>query len=186
MIDKAIQVLRREWENLRCSLEMCGDIGDFNPEDFSISRWTVEKEYTGFISTLIEMDERLSQYGYATPEALTVFTVLASTAAEKLGLKEKLTFAFGMGYGFVRTGLVVYHRLEPRQILFYKIFYPFGAVKFHWDLNWDFDPSLVKIKLKIVYERFMSWQNSPQLYTEDFAQFQKMAEIWKEWNEVNE
>lgn len=186
MINKAIQVLRREWESIRCSLDMCGDIGDFNPEDFNTSKWLVEEEYERFKSILAKMDEKLSQYGYATPEALTVLTVLASIAAEKLGLKEKSTSTFGMGYGSVRTGLVVYDRLEPRQILFYKMFCPFGGVQFHWDLNWGFDPYLVKTKLKIIFERFRSWQNNPQLYVQDFEQcLQSIEVIWKEWEEVN-
>ncbi len=159
---------------------MCGDIGDFNPENPGISRWLARQEYEGFISNIIEMDKKLSQYGYSTPEALNVFTILASMAAEKLGLKEELAFAFGMGYGFVRTGLVANHKLEPGQILFCKMFYPLGV-----NFNWDFDPSLVKIKLKIVFERFRSWQNNPRLYAQDFVQFQSIGETWKEWNEVN-
>ena len=166
MIDKAIQVIKREWENLRCYLAMCGDIGDFNPEDFGISRWRVEQKYERFISNIIEMDKKLSQYGYSSPEAFTIFTVLASMAAEKLGLKEELASDFGMGYSFVRTGLPAFHRLGPRQVLFYKMFYPSGV-----SFNWDFDPSLVKTRLKIVFERFMSWQDNPQLYTQDFEQF---------------
>jgi hypothetical protein len=181
MIDDSIQIAEREWENIRCSFEMCGDIGDFNPENPGISRWLVRQENEGFISNIIEMDKRLSQYAYSTSEALNLFTSLASIAAEKLGLKEELASAFGKGYGFVRTGFVAYHRLEPKQILFCKLFYPIGV-----SFNRDFDPSLVKIKLKIVFERFMGWQNNPQLYTQDFAQFQKMGETWKEWNKVNE
>jgi len=51
---------------------------------------------------------------------------------------------------------------------------------------WDFNPSMVKTKLKIVFEKFRSWQNNPQLYTQDFAQSQKMGEIWKGCNEVNQ
>lgn len=181
IINKPLEIATREWGNLRCSFEMCGDIGDFNLEDLRISRWFVGQEYEGFISNIIDMDKKLSQYGYSTPEALNVFTVLASMGAEKLGLKEELASDFGMGYGFVRTGLPAYTQLEPRQILFYKLFYPSGVF-----FNWYFDPSLIKKKLKIVFERFRSWQNNPQLYTQDFAQFQSIAEAWKEWEEINE
>ncbi|MBI2486582.1 MAG: hypothetical protein HYW01_06420 [Deltaproteobacteria bacterium] len=35
MIDKALEVAKIEWENIRSSLFMCGDIGDFNPMIFS-------------------------------------------------------------------------------------------------------------------------------------------------------
>jgi hypothetical protein len=180
MIDKAIQIVEREWENIRCSFEMCGDIGDFNPENPETPRWLAGQDYEGFISNMIEMDKKLSRYAYSTSEASNVFTILASMAAEKLGLDEELAYAFGKGYGFIRTGFVAYNRLEPKQILFCKMFYPMGV-----SFNRDFDPSSAEIKLKIIFDRFMDWQNNPKLYTQDFAQFQRMGETWKEWNEVN-
>jgi hypothetical protein len=188
MINKPLEIARREWENLRCSFEMCGDIGDFNPDELTISNLRVGQEYEGLRlrSNIIDMDKKLFQYEYSTPEALYVLTILASKAAEQLGLNEELASAFGMGYGFVRTGLVAYHGLEPRQILFYKMFFPFGELTSHGDINCDLDPSLVKKKLKIVFERFRSWQNNSQLYTQDFAQFQSIGETWKEWEEINE
>ncbi|HLE24517.1 MAG TPA: hypothetical protein VI935_02570 [Thermodesulfobacteriota bacterium] len=181
MINKQLRIARREWENIRQSLEMCGDIGDFNPEDLRNSIWFIGQEYEGFISNIIDMDEKFSQCGYGTSDALNVLTKFASVAAEKLGFKEELASAFGMGYGFVRTGLLAYDKLEPRQILFCKMFYPLGV-----NFKWDFNPSMVKTKLKIVFEKFRSWQNNPQLYTQDFAQSQKMGEIWKGCNEVNQ
>ena len=182
MINKSLEIAGREWEHIRHSLEMCGDIGDFNPEDLRNSEWFIGQEYEGFISNIVEMDKKLSQYGYSTPEAFNMFTELALMAAEKLGLKEELASDFGIGYGFVRTGLPVYLLLEPKQILFCRMFFPLGGV---WYLDWDFNPSLVKIKLKIVFERFRNWQNNPQLYTQDFEQFQSIGETWKEWEEIN-
>jgi len=188
MIDRTTQIARKEWEDLRCSFEMCGDIGDFKSEDPTISKLRVGQEHEGLRLRLnvIEMDKKLSQYGYATPEALNVFTMLASRAAENLGLNEELASAFGMGYGFVRTGLVTYHSLEPRQILFHKMFFPFWGRAFHLDSNCDFDLYLIKMKFKFVFERFRSWQNNPLLYAQDFEQFQSIGETWKEWEEINE
>ena len=37
VIDKVIEVIRREWEDLRHNFRMCGDIGEFNFKDFSTS-----------------------------------------------------------------------------------------------------------------------------------------------------
>lgn len=181
MIGKADQIARNEWENLRSSFEMCGDIRDFNPEDFRNSRRPFEQDHSWFISNVLEMDRAFTQYGYATREAVNIFTVLASRAAEKLGLNEESASAFGMGYGFLRTGLVQYIKLEPKQVLFYKMFFPLGV-----NFDWNSDPSLVKEKLHIVFERFKDWQNNPQHYTRDFAESQETGEIWKEWEEVNE
>jgi hypothetical protein len=180
MMTVSHEIAGREWEHVRHTLEMCGDIGDFNPKDLRNSRWLVRQEYDGLISNFIEMDKKLSQSGYATSEALKALTELASMAAEKLGLTQELASAFGKGYSFVRTGLVAYNKLEPRQILFCKMFYPLGVSS-----NWDFNPSLLKTKLKIIFERFRSWQNNPQLYTQDLVQFQSIGETWKEWEEIN-
>ncbi|MGB7291458.1 MAG: hypothetical protein WBD99_04720, partial [Thermodesulfobacteriota bacterium] len=173
--NKPYQLITREWEDLRYCFEMCGDIGDVTFEDLKDIKWLVGEEYESFISKIIKMDEKLSQYGYATSEALYVFTVLAMMAAKRLGLiSENLAFNFGMGYGFVRTGLISYDRLEPMQVLFFKIFFPLGGT---WDIYWGFDPCLVKEKLSIVFNRFMSWQNNPQGYKEDFARGQNIGEL---------
>ncbi len=188
MIDRATRIARKEWGELRYFLEMCGDIGDFNPEDLTISNLRVGEVNEGlrFRSNIIDMDRKLVQYEYSTPEALYVLTIFASKAAEQLGLEEELASAFGKGYGFVRTGLVANHGLDPRELLFYKMFFPFGGLTNHWDLNCDFDPSMVKTKLKSIFERFISWQKNPLLYEEDFERFQSLWETWKEWQEINE
>lgn len=182
MIDKAIHLARREWENLRFYFDMCGDIGNFDFDDLRNCVWFVEEDYhEGFISNIINMERRLPQCEYATPEAMNVLTVLASKAAEKLGLEEELALAFGMGYGFVQTGLFSYHRLEPRQIIFYRMFYPLGV-----NLDWDFDPYLAKKKLRMVYDRFRRWQDDPQSYKQDLTQFQNIEEVWKEWEKLSQ
>jgi hypothetical protein len=177
MIDKAVQVAGREWENLRSYLEMCGDIGGFDFDDLRDCKWFNERNYhEGFISNIINMQEKLPQCEYATPEAMNVLTVLASKAAERLGLEEDLALAFGMGYGLVQTGLLSGQTVEPRQIIFHRMFYPFGV-----NPDWNFAPDLVKKKLKIVYERFRSWQDNPETYGHDLNYFQNMEEAWKEW-----
>lgn len=185
---RATQIARREWRDLRYFLELCGDIGDFNPEDLTISNLRVGELNDGLRlrSIIIDMDKKRFQYEYSTPEALYVFTILASRAAERLGLEEELACAFGKGYGFVRTGVVAYHGLDPRQLLFYKMFFPFGGLTNHWGINCDFDRSMVQTKLKTIFERFRSWQNNPLLYGEDFERFQSLWENWKEWQEINE
>jgi hypothetical protein len=183
-LNKTYEIITREWEDLRCSFEMCGDIGDLTLEDLRDIKWLVGEEYEWLISKIIKMDEKVSQNGYATSEAMYVFTVLAMMAARRLGLdSEYLAFNFGMGYGFVRTGLISYDRLEPMQVLFYKMFFPLGGT---WNIYWGFDPYLVKEKLSVVFNRFMSWQNNPERYKEDFARSQNIEELWTAWEEANE
>ncbi len=183
VIDKALGIVRREWENVRCSFEMCGDIGNLNLEKFRTSKWLFEEGFEWFILNVIEMDKKIPQFGYATFEALNVFTILASRAAEKLGFNHELASAFGISYGFVRTGLLLGNRLEPKQAIFCKLFFPLGMGS---EFEWNFDSSVVKTKLKAVFEGFRSWQENPQIYIQDFTQFQNIGKTWKEWEEINE
>jgi hypothetical protein len=178
MIDRAIKLAGRQWENLKFYLDLCGGIGDFHFDELRNCKWFNERNYQeGFISNVINMHEKLPLYEYATPEAMNVLTVLASRAAEKLGLEEELALAFGTGYAFVQTGLLSFHTLEPRQIIFHRMFYPFGV-----NPDWNFAPNLVKKKLKIVYERFRSWQDNPETYGRDLNHFLNTEEAWREWN----
>ena len=75
---------------------------------------------------------------------------------------------------------MAYDRLEPKQVLFYKMFFPLGV-----NFNWDSDSSLVKEKLCIVFERFKDWENSPQTYTQDLTDSKDTERTWKEWEEVD-
>ena len=182
MIDKSLEIARREWEHIRHSLEMCGDIGEFNAENFVFDKSNYISNLSLFVVNLIEMDEKSMRYGYATPEALDVFTTLSTRALERLGFSKEWALAFGYGYGYIRTGwLGLHEEIEGQQMLFSKMFFPLGA-----SFNWDFDHSLAKIKLQIVFESFRGWQDNPQLYTQNLVESQDTEETWKEWGEVNE
>ena len=183
LVDKALEIVRREWENVRYSFEMCGDIGNFNIENFRASKWFFEEGFEWLISNVIEMDKKIPQLGYATPEASNVFTILASRAAEKLGFNHELASAFGIGYGFVRTGLLSGNRLEPTQAIFCKLFFPLGMGS---EFEWGFDSSLVKTKIKTVFDGFKNWQDNPQIYLQDLTQLQDTGKVWKEWEQINE
>lgn len=162
MIDKALEVAKREWENIRSSLAMCGDIGDFNPDDFVWGKPTRISNLSYLITNLIEMDTKLARHGYSTPEALDVYITLATRAAERLGLSGGLAHTFGSGYGYVRTGWLGLQEIEQQQIIFSKIYFPVG-----FNFDWGFDSPLVRTKLKTVFNRFMSWQNDPESYTRE-------------------
>ncbi len=184
-IQKAHHILEREWGNLSNYFEECGYLGNLNLEDIRRNSACLSGGGEWFISNLISMEDKLPQYGYSTPEAVYILTVLASIAANKLGLDEELAYDFGISYAFARTGLLSYHHtLHPRQVLFSKIFYPFGVVAFQWDLNSEFDQSLIKKKLQIVFDKFKSWQSDPRLYDHDLFLFQSMGEVWKAWDEI--
>jgi len=160
MKNEALEVAKKEWGNIRVSLGMCGDIGDFNAEDFTLDKPTLISNLSCFTTNIIGVDKQVRRHGYSTSESLDVFTTFATKAAVRLGLSEGLDLAFGSGYGYVRTGWLGLQGIERQQVIFSKIYFPVG-VNFYW----KFDSPLVRTKLKTVFDRFMSWQNNPQSYS---------------------
>ena len=131
---RALQIAKREWKNIRLSLQSCGDIGEFfdaglltklnrgaNLEttnfSFPQSPIRMSKSTKGSLLAreLIDMDyklNRLPTYGYFTPEAAHVFTALTSRAVNRLGLRERPAKSFGSGYSLVRTGCLDSNELK--------------------------------------------------------------------------
>lgn len=181
MIGLSKQILRKEWDTLRVYFDDCGDIGEFKLEDLVNSSWVRGNE-EALIGKTLKMYESFPKYGYATPEAFSVFTILVSSAAQKVGLSEDIAHSFGLGFGFVRTGFISYSELEPKQMIFYKLFFPLGAVANHY---LDFEPSSVKPKMKALFDRFKLWDNRPESYVDDYMVYKDMEQAWKDWEEIS-
>ncbi len=181
-LEKAIGIAKREWSNLRISLDHCGDIGEFSKEDFMIGIIEEDviirepiisptKSVSGYAPTfypmyllknLILMDEKFDQYGYKTIEALYVFIEFAAKAGEKLGLLGTFSIGFGSGYGYARTGWIGEKGRAEERDIFYQMFFK-GRVDYDWNFHW----TSVRKKLKEIFDRFMTWQNDPKLYERD-------------------
>lgn len=180
---KAIQIAKREWENLRVSLALCGDIGEFSEKDFMIG--TIEEDViirqplisptmsvSGyapsfypmyFVKNLLAMDEKFAERGYKTTEALYVFIELATKAVERLGLVGTFSMGFGAGYGNVRTGWIAEKGQPLERDIFFQMFFK-GKKK---DYDWDFHWTSVRETLKEIFDKFVSWQNDPKLYKKE-------------------
>lgn len=176
---RALQLARREWRNIKTSLEMCGDIGEFDSTTYINSRTILIPEGSPLFRSLIEMENRLPTYGYFTEEAAYVFTTLASSAAERLGLVGGLTEAFGRGYSWVRTGCFDPGDKDRQQIVtqlfFFKIFFPLGGF-----FNWDFNSPEVKTKLKAILYMFAGWRDNPRSYIDDVKKYGVQLEpLWR-------
>jgi hypothetical protein len=175
---RALQIAKREWENIRLSLQDCGDIGEFldaglltelsrgldlDAANFSFPKSPIHMSKSTKSSLLakelIDMDYkliRLPTYGYFTPEAAHVFTALTSRAVKRLGLKERTAKTFGSGYSLVRTGCLDSNGAEKQrweQMEFLKFFFPVRG-----GFNWDFNSLLVKKKLKLIFDKFLASQ----------------------------
>ncbi len=182
-LKRAIRIAQREWENIGVSLELCGDIGEFCKSDFMIGiieedviirepLLSPTKSVSGysptfypmyFVRNLLLMDQKLPQYGYKTVEALYVFTELVSKAVERLGLLGKFSMAFGNGYAYVRTGWIAEKGSPWEREYFFKMFFKGRKVDYDWDFHW----TSVKERLKRIFQKFMEWQNDPNLYARE-------------------
>ncbi len=166
---KAFEIAKREWENIRISLEYCGDIGDFDSEN-PLNSSLGEVASLHLTRNLIEMDNKFQRQWYFTPEAANVFNTLAPIAAERLGLVGRLAHTFGRGYSWVRTGWFDAKGIENehpiKQMIFVNLFFSSKE-----NLRWDFNAPESKTKLKIVFNKFVTWQDRPNSYAQDVRKY---------------
>lgn len=181
-LEKAIEIAEREWENIRVSLELCGDIGEFNEEEFMIGvieEDVIIKEPTTspsksvspyapsfypmyLVRNLLQMDEKLPKHGYKTVEALYAYIELVTKAVERIGLVGTFSMAFGTGYGNVRTGWIAEKGRKEERVIFFDTFFR-GSPDYDWDFHWH----STKERLKQIFDKFMKWQEDPNLYKKE-------------------
>jgi hypothetical protein len=176
---RALQIAKREWENIRVSLEMCGDIGEFDSKNYININPGLLSEGSLLVRNLIDMDNKLPTHGYFTQEASYVFTYLASRAGERLGLTGAMAQSFGRGYSWIRTCWFDPYGMEKqhviKQLFFMKIFFPLGGYS-----DWYFDSPEVKTKLKVVLYNYVGWQDNPRRYNEDVRRYRDQLEpLWR-------
>jgi hypothetical protein len=180
---KALEVAWREWENVRSSLKLAGDIGEFNKEDFMIGiieedviirepLLSPTKSVSGysptfypmyFVKNLLAMDEKLGKDGYRTIEALYVFVELATKASERLGLNGSFSMSFGAGYASARSGWIAEKGYPLERDLFVKMFFRNRKKSYDWDFYW----TSVRENLNQIFSKFESWQGNEKLYKKE-------------------
>ncbi|HSE83886.1 MAG TPA: hypothetical protein VLB01_05010 [Thermodesulfobacteriota bacterium] len=186
-IERALRLAEREWENIRFSLRMCGDIGAFDLKALNING----SNSLSLLRNIIEMENKLPVCGYFTKEAASVFAAFATEAGKRLGLSGELAQDFGRGYSLVRTGCVgseCTKKLEDQQLVkqlfFYKMFFPFGA----YSGTWDFGSDVVGTKLRLIFDTFMTWQHAPRSYIQDVREYGiQLDSLWhglSSWGEI--
>jgi hypothetical protein len=176
---EAVQIAKREWGNIRVSLDKFGDIGEFDSKNYVNSNPNLLSEGSLLVRNLIEMESKLPKDGYFTQEAAYVFTTLALGGGERLGLIGRLAQTFGRGYSWVRTGWFDPYGIEEhhviKQLFFVKVFFPLGGY-----FNWYFDSPEVKTKLSAVLHMFVGWQDNPRRYIEDVRRYRDQLEpLWR-------
>lgn len=174
-IEEALQIVEREWLNIRTSLEGCGDIGKFDSNNIINN---IGPGWLSLINNIIEMEYKFPNYGYSTRQAAYVFAALASKAGERLGLRDRLSQTFGNGYSWIRTGWFdmnggMEERYIVKQIFFLKLFFPLGGGDF---VGWDFKSPAAMTKMKLVFDTFTEWQNNPWSYVQDIREYGNQIE----------
>ena len=182
-LNEALLIAQREWENVRSSLELSGDIGEFDKEDFmigvieadviirepflsptkSVSVYAPTYYPMYFVKNLLTMDQKLATEGYSTEEALYVFIELATRAVERLGLKGSFSMSFGTGYGSARSGWIAEKGYPRERELFVEMFFRNRKKNYDWDFFWN----SVKENLNGVFIKFQAWQNDETLYKKE-------------------
>ena len=172
---KSIYIAQEEWENIRLSLEKCGDIGPYCATDQKHEVKIIHGDYK-LITKLAEMRNKYGQCGYYSPEASFVFEKLATRAARKLGLSREFAYEFGNLYSLLRTEYLVLNvdvdsnnntkRNFLRQFFYYEQLFPIS--EFH---DWNFGSVKVKNKLKGIYDKLIYWQHNPDSFEKELENF---------------
>lgn len=182
-LSEALDIAEREWEKVRTSLELCGDIGEFNKEDFmvgiieedvivrqplrsptkSVSGYSPTFYPMYFVRNLLLMEDKFSHHNYKTVEALYVFVELTVQAALRLGLEGNFAMGFASGYGNVRTGWIAEKGWPEEREVFSSIFFRGRRICHDWEFFWN----STKTSLKKAYDKFKNWQENPQLHKKE-------------------
>ena len=182
-LKEALLIAEREWGKLALSLELAGDIGDFDKEDFMIGvieedviiRKSLESRTKSvsiyaptfypmyFIENVLVMNQKLQGSGYRTTQALYVYIELATKAAERLGLRGSFAMSFGSGYAHVRTGWVAEKGYSVERRIFEKMFFRDRKKHFEWDFHW----TSVRERLREVFQKWTLWQSDEELYLKE-------------------
>lgn len=158
-----------EWEKIRSSLSACGDIGDFDESIVLGNTELDEDELADFMSSLADFVDVFEEHGYQTLEAMGVYVILARYAASRLGLRDIIARAFANGYTFIRTGWALDTDTSMEQNIFYKMFF-----RSREDSDWEFGSQEVRDKLKLVYDKYLSWEKDRDYYRHELREYLDM------------
>jgi hypothetical protein len=172
MNKKELKLAAKLWGEIRNSLFLCGDIGEFSPDDFEytdIPRVTWNERPVLPLSLL----ERLRDLDVAVNEVFwNVYEALAIGAARRLGFEGKMAIVFADSLTCVRTHMVGGHRTQAEQCISQEIFLR------EVPLESDWDPNSVQVQRQhlLIFKKIKEWQLDPALYRQEISKF---------WNERN-
>lgn len=160
-----------EWEKIRTSLRLCGDIGPFEEAHITQGDGFEQEEVADFWQNLADFAETVEEHGYGTLEAMGVYCLLVRLAVRRLGLSGAIATAFANGYSYIRTGWALDTDTSIEQNLFYKMFFQSRE-----DHGWEFDSPTVQERLKLIFDKFMSWEQDRLYYHDELDSYREMKQ----------
>jgi hypothetical protein len=173
---KEIELAERLWNELRESLSLCGEIGEFCPDDFileDIPRLTLHGKPVlplPVLRRLLELDVQINEVFW------NVYEALAIAAAKKLGFHNELAVAFADALSCLRTGMAGGHHTQAEQCISQDIF--LKAIPYRAD--WNPGSIALQKQLKLVFEKFKEWERDPEGYRREIQQFWAERQVGKE------
>ena len=167
-----LRLAAKLWGEIRNSLLLCADIGEFSPVNFEYSdipRVTWNDKPVLPLSLL----ERLRDLDVEVNEVFwNVYEALAIGAARRLGFEGKMAIVFADSLTCVRTHMLGGHRTQAEQCISQEIFLSEVPLESDWDPN----SSDVQRQHLLIYNKIKEWQLDPALYQKEISEF------WEERN----
>lgn len=172
MKKRGLKSAAKLWGEIRNSLSLCGDIGEFSREDFEYSDIPRVVWNDKPVLPLLLL-ERLEDLNLEINEVFwNVYEALAIGAAKRLGFEGKMAIVFADSLTCVRTHMVGGHRTEAEQCISQEIY----LKEVPLDSEWDPDSVQIQRQHLLIYNKIKEWQSDPVLYEEEIRKF------WKERN----
>ncbi len=165
---RELEAARRIWDEIRRTLELCGDVGPFRPEDFvwrDLPRVTWQGRPVLPPAVLRMLDETGPAVGNEV--VWTVYEAIALAVAARLGFEGRLALGFADALACLRTGVVGGHGTLAEQCIAQDIFLATRS----WGEEWDPHDASLKRAVADVYERFAEWRRDPELHARQVEEF---------------
>ncbi len=172
MRNRELRLAAKLWGEIRNSLSLCGDIGEFSPKDFEYSdiprvTWNDKPVLPlSFLERLRDLDVEVNEVFW------NVYEALAIAAARRLGFEGKMAIVFADSLTCVRTHMLGGHRTQAEQCISQEIFLTAVSLESDWDPN----SAEVQRQHLLIYKKIMDWQLDPALYQKETSKF------WEERN----
>ncbi len=182
-IERACKIAAQQWKNVRVSLSLCGDIGEFCADDFmlgTISEDTIARSpHTSWtksvslysptyypmylVENLLGFAEEFTDKRYRSIKALYAYVEIVNIAAIRLGFTGTLAMGFASGYAHARTGWIAEKGLAEHRAVFTEMFFSQRPRNYEWDFHWN----SVQRAFKDIYDKFSQWRDCPDLYRKE-------------------